>query len=133
MIVEAGLDQPVTQWLGSLGIHFTPPFVTLAIRENGNIIAAAVFNNYQGTNIDMSVVFGRRIALTRGNLRALFTYPFVTLGVNRLSVRTMASNMSVRKQIRRLGFAPEGKHPQFYGQTAAISYGMLRADCKWLR
>jgi RimJ/RimL family protein N-acetyltransferase len=133
MIVEAGLDLAVTQWLASLGIRFTPPFVTLAIRDRGNIIAAAVFNDYQGTNINMSVVFARRIALTRGNLRALFTYPFVTLGVNRLSVRTSATNMPVRKQIRRLGFRPEGKHPQYYGSTAAISYGMLRADCKWLR
>jgi RimJ/RimL family protein N-acetyltransferase len=132
VIVEAGHDAKVSDWLKSIGVILCPPFVTLAILENGKIIAAAVFNNYQDSNIDMSVVFSRRIALTKGNLRALFSYPFKQLGVNRVSVRTRASNMGVRKQIRRLGFMPEGKKNQFYGNEAAIEYGLLRSQCKWL-
>lgn len=132
MIVETGHDDKVKDWLASAGITLVPPFVTFAILEDGKIIAAAIYNNYQASNIDLSVVFARRIALTRGNLKALFQYPFKQLGVNRISVRTRASNMSVRKQIRRLGFVPEGKHPQFYGAEQAVSYGMLRSQCKWL-
>lgn len=132
MIVEAGHDAKVSEWLSGLGVNLCPPFVTLAMMEDGKIIAAAVFNNYQDSNIDMSVVFSRRIALTRGNLRALFSYPFKQLGLSRVSVRTRASNMVVRKQIRRLGFQPEGKKPQFYGNEAAIEYGLLRSQCKWI-
>lgn len=132
MIVEAGHDAEVSEWLSALGISLCPPFVTLAIIENDKVIAAAIFNNFQDSNIDMSVVFSRRIALTRGNLRALFSYPFKQLGLNRVSVRTRASNMAVRKQIRRLGFQPEGKKPQFFGREAAIEYGLLRSQCKWL-
>lgn len=132
MRVEAGHDAKVSDWLEGFGVSFCPPFVTLAILEDDKVIAAAIFNNFQDSNIDMSVVFSRRIALTRGNLRALFSYPFKQLGLNRISVRTRASNMVVRKQIRRLGFQPEGKKPQFYGKEAAIEYGLLRSQCKWL-
>lgn len=132
MIVEAGHDKEVADWLKSFGVSFVPPFSTLAMIKDGKVIACAVFNNYQDSNIDMSVVFGRRIALTRGNLRALFQYPFKQLGVNRISVRTRSNNMSVRKQIRRLGFEPEGKQPQFYGSEDAMLYGMVRSACKWL-
>ena len=132
MIVEAGHDAKVAEWLKCVGIHLCPPFVTLAMVENGKIIAAAVFNNYQDSNIDMSVVFSRRIALTRGNLRALFSYPFEQAKVRRISVRTRASNLNVRKQIRRLGFKPEGKQTQFFGNEDAMLYGMTRSDCKWL-
>jgi RimJ/RimL family protein N-acetyltransferase len=132
VIVEAGHDAKVSEWLSALGVKLCPPFVTLAMIEDGQIIAAAVFNNYQDSNIDMSVVFGRRIALTRGNLRALFSYPFKQIKVERVSVRTRASNLHVRKQIRRLGFKPEGKHLNFFGNEAAFSYGMLRSECKWL-
>lgn len=132
MIVEAGRDKEVAQWLGEIGVPITPPYVTLAIVEKGKIIAAALFNNYQDSNIDLSVVFARPIALTRGNLRALFSYPFKQLGCERVSVRTRANNLKVRKQIRRLGFEPEGKHPRFYGNEAAMSYGMTRSQCRWL-
>jgi hypothetical protein len=132
VIVEAGRDKEVAEWLGSIGLPITPPFVTLAIVEDGKVIAAALFNNFQESNIDMSVVFGRRIALTRGNLRALFSYPFKQLGLNRVSVRTRADNMAVRKQIRRLGFEPEGKKPFFYGSVSAMEYGMTRSQCRWL-
>lgn len=132
MIVEVGRDEKVADWLKGIGANFSPPFVTMCMVENDQIVAAAVFNNYQNSNIDLSVVFAKRIALTRGNLRALFQYPFKQLGVNRVSVRTRASNLGVRKQIRRLGFTPEGKHPNWYGDEAAFSYGMLRSDCKWL-
>jgi hypothetical protein len=38
----------------------------------------------------------------------------------------------VRKQIRRLGFKPEGRHPRFYGSEAALSYGMVLEDCRWI-
>jgi RimJ/RimL family protein N-acetyltransferase len=130
--VEAGKDKEVAEWLASIGIALTPPFVTLAMVEGGKVIAAALFNNYQDSNIDLSVVFARPVALTRGNLRALFSYPFKQLKVERVSVRTRANNMKVRQQIRRLGFAPEGKHPRFYGNEAAMSYGMTRSQCRWL-
>jgi len=132
VIVEAGHDAQVAAWLQSIGIHLCPPFVTLAILENRLVIAAAVFNNYQDSNIDLSVVFARPIALTRGHLRALFSYPFEQAKVSRISVRTRASNLRVRKQIRRLGFKPEGKQPLFYGNEDAMLYGMTRSDCKWL-
>lgn len=132
MIVEAGRDKEVAEWLRCVGVNICPPYVTLAIMEDGNVIAAAVFNNYQDSNIDLSVVFSRPIALTRGNLRALFSYPFKQLGMKRVSVRTRASDLKVRKKIRRLGFTPEGKHANWFGDEAAFSYGMLRSDCKWL-
>lgn len=132
MIVEVGKDDLVAGWLKGIGVNLSPPFTTMCFLENERVVAAAIFNNFQDSNIDLSVIFAKRIALTRGNLRALFSYPFKQLKVERVSVRTRASNLDVRKQIRRLGFKPEGKHPRFYGSEPAFSYGMLRADCKWL-
>jgi len=131
VIVEAGRDNEAAQWLKARGVSIVPPYVTLVLMDGEKIRAVALFNNYQASNIDLSIV-ADGAEFQRKHVRALFTYPFKTLKVNRISVRTSADNIKVRKLIRRLGFEPEGKSLKFYGQSAAMNYGMLRENCKWL-
>lgn len=130
--IEPGHDESVAVLAKDFGITLCRPFTTLAFIEDGNLIGAAVFNGYNGSNIDLSVFSVRPLPYRRGHFRVLFDYPFNQLGVRRVTARTKAKNKKTRKQIRRLGFKPEGKQGKYYPDDDAMVYGLTRRECKWL-
>lgn len=101
-------------------------------RDTGLAEGAYVFNDRDADNIELSVYFGCVIPVTRNIIRTVFAYPFLQLGVGRVTARTRAGNLDVRKKIRRLGFKPEGRLRQYFPDDDAMLYGMLRDECRWI-
>ena len=130
--VEPGHDDNVASLAKGLGIPFCRPFSSLAFIQDGEVLGGTVFNGYNGSNIDLSIFLLKPLPFRRGHYRALFDYPFNQLGVRRVTVRTKAKNKKVRKQIRRLGFKPEGRMSKYYSDDDAMVYGLTKGGCKWL-
>lgn len=76
--------------------------------KDGEVISAVLYAEYNGPNIFMHVAAspGRRW-MTRHYLHEAFKYPFVTLGVKRITGWVEASNMEARKFDEHLGFRLE--------------------------
>ena len=133
MIVQ-GQSAAVARWAGErLGVRFIPPFEAVGIlNREGRRVGAAVFNDYADRNIELTV-FGQG-AFTRGACIWIARYCFIQNDCLRITTRTAASNLYVRKLLEHHGWAKEGTLPDWYGEgDDAIHFGLLRANCKFLR
>jgi RimJ/RimL family protein N-acetyltransferase len=99
-----------------------PPFTTIGIDEGGRIVGGWLFNDYNGHNVEISVALDR--PLTRGMIRAVQNYVFEQLKCRRVTARCREKNEKSAKLIRRLGFHHEGRQPFYYGDDAAVIFGL---------
>ena len=105
----------------------------IGLERDGEMIAGVIFEGYTGHNIWMHVAAEPGSHwLTRDFLRAVFTYPFVQLGVDRVSGHVDASNAEARRFDEHLGFQPEAtlKGAARDGGDV-ILYVMWKKDCRY--
>ena len=103
-----------------------PPFTTIGIEQDGRIVGGWLFNDYNGSNVEISVALDR--PLTRGMIRAVSHYCFSQMKVRRVTARCRESNTKSAALIRRLGFRHEGRQPFYYGDEAAIIFGKTDSE-----
>ena len=106
----------------------------IGVEENGVLLAVAAFDRYRGHDIEISFAADSPRWARRGVIRGIFHYPFVQLGCVRLTTITAENNTRARRLDEGLGFVLEGIHPNGLAPgVTAVSYGMQRSECKWLR
>lgn len=102
------------------------------------LIAGIVYSNTKYTqgklfSLEMSVASVDKRWATRHNLKQLFAYPFIQLGLERVQTICSANEGDTIMFNKRLGFKQEGVHPKGWdGKAHAVSFGMLKGDCKWI-
>ncbi len=129
-----GYHQEIARWAGDLlGVDDWGPCKTIGIVRKGELVAAAVFNQYRHPNIEISFVTTNPRWATPEAVRAVFHYPFVQLKCKRLTSTTEAKNQRARAFLCRLGFKEEGYHPDCLPTGDAVTYGLLAKDAaRWL-
>jgi RimJ/RimL family protein N-acetyltransferase len=136
--IEAGrillfADAFVGNWMShKFGHQFLPPFTTMGFLDgNRQLVGGVIFNQYHEGDIEISIYAPGR--LRRGHIVAICRYVFETLKCNRISARTRASSLDVRRNLDRAGFVQEGTLRRYYedGENAVL-YGMTKEDCRWL-
>lgn len=129
-----GHQGAVSAWAGrQLGIDNWGPCQAIGVLRDGRLVAAAVFHQYRYPNIEISFVTTDRRWATPQSVRGIMRYPFVQLGCKRLTAITSDTNQPARAFLCRLGFRPEGFHPDTFESGGAVSYGLLRKDAeRWL-
>lgn len=136
-----GQDEIISAWVarqfGQPDDYFNP-CRAIGIMKNDKIIAGVIYNNQKKTlekpyMLEMTVASIDKSWATRHNLRALFRYPFAQLKLERVNTQCDASDKGLIMFNKRLGFKVEGLHKKaFPTGSDAISFGMLKGDCKWL-
>lgn len=132
-----GQDERIADWVHQRIPHMPTGFVgmkTIGVTDDFGIpLGAAVFHEYRGNDIQISCAADSRRWLTRGAIQAIFKYPFVQLGVDRLTSCVPYKNAHTRRFIESLGFKVEGiMRRGFHGDDCVI-YGMLKEECKWIK
>lgn len=129
----------VSQW-----VNFKLPFPTdfgdhqaVGFHRDGRIVCGAVFSNYRkmlyGNSVDVTFATAGPGSLTRGALRAMFTYAF-DHNVVRLQAMTAKGNLEARNLLQKLGFTLEGVVKRAWdGRSAAALYRMFPDECRWLQ
>jgi len=116
-----GQDYRVLEYLQSrLDTKFNPPFTTIGIEKNGEIVGGWLFNDYNGYNVEISVALDT--PLTRGYIRAIKHYLFNQMKVRVVTARCRDGNLKSRNLIKRLGFHFEGRIPWYFGNEGARLY-----------
>jgi RimJ/RimL family protein N-acetyltransferase len=107
-------------------------YTAIGLERDGEIIAVTVYNFYNGSNVAMSfaAVAGRRW-LTREYLHAIFRYPFVQLGVRRVTGFVPAKNSDSLRFAHHLGAKLEGVMRHALPDDDLVILGILREDCKY--
>ena len=133
-----GRDEELSKWSEENYPECCPlprPLTTLGIASaNGKILGVAIYHDFSDNDVQITFVTATPRWATQGNVRAIFHYPFVQLGVKRMTAVTNKSNKKCRKLLEGVGFKVEGVHPYADGGTRAkISYGMYKTVAmeKW--
>ena len=110
-------------------------YTAIGVVDNGELIAGAIYNEYRPP-VDIRESFASispRWA-TKYTLRHMFAYPFIHLGVRRMSSVIAADNVASIDLTERLGFKREGvmRAGMDDGQDA-ILFGMLKEECPWIK
>lgn len=123
-----GHDAEVGAWAAEkLNIPLSPPYVAIGVADNGELKGAAVYNNWNRWQVELS--FYGPGCINRQVIRAfLLAYPFDDLGAGRLTARTRRSNKLMQRLFPRFGFEMEGVLKRFYGPTKADDAFMYRLD-----
>lgn len=137
-----GADESVARWVseGVTGRNdIFKEYAAIGILRNGQLVAGVVYHNYHTSLderplfIEMSVYSVDKRWCSRHNLKIIFSYPFAQLRLERVQATCAAENRGVQSFLERLGFSKEGYHPKAHlDGSDAVSYGMLKQDCKWL-
>jgi hypothetical protein len=117
-----------------LSASYEPHNTRLLTRVTGGAIrAVVVFCDPRRWSIEMAVASdGSSRWLSRAFLRAAFRYPFVQLGLPRVTGRIQADNLAALALDAHLGFRHEGIQRAQFGDQDAVLMGMLASECRWL-
>lgn len=114
-------------------LHRTPHMKGLVQLHGGEIVAASVYDEYNGGNI-FGHVAGRpgRKWLTRWFLHEAFKYPFVTLGCHRMTLWINSDNHDSIRFSEHLGFKREAVLKEAGPECQDVFlYVMFRKDCRY--
>lgn len=94
------------------------------LNSDGAFTAVVLFNDYNGSNIEMHMAG----TVCRQGLREAFRYAFDQLKVQRITVKPYRSSFALRRIVERLGFKPEGVMKRYYGPAPAADAFVFRLD-----
>lgn len=105
----------------------------IGVEVDGKIHAVAMYNCFTDISCNIHVVSdgGKRWA-SRTFLREAFAYPFVQLGLKRLTALVPAKNTDALTLDLRLGFQVEGRMAEATDNDDLVVLGMLRRNCIWI-
>lgn len=136
-MIVYGADDTVARWV-SKGVsgeeNIFDNYKAIGIVIHSRLIAGIVYHNYHPKLfIELSIYSVDKRWCNRHNLKAIFSYPFAQLKLERVQATCSAQDKGVQMFLERIGFNREGYHPKAHWDGGdAVSYGMLKPDCRWL-
>jgi RimJ/RimL family protein N-acetyltransferase len=121
-------DERVARFVSErLGFGLCPPYTAMGIERDGEIVAGAIFNHFEGADVHVGIV---GTGWTRRFIRAVGTYVFDTLGCERITAITRDD--AVCDFARRLGGEIEGRLRSHFGPGHdGIVVGILREEWRY--
>lgn len=112
--------------------------IGIGLEKDGEMVAGVVYSDWCGTNIwaHVAAIPGRRWMTPSAYKKfthACFHYPFVYLGVNRMTGWVEANNLEARRFDEHLGFKQEAVlRGAARDGGDVIIYVMFREDCRYV-
>ena len=120
--------------LGPNGLGPLEGLQALGVVRDGAFIGGVVFGNFRPGDVEVSIAFDDARWPSRRTLARLFAYPFVQLGLRRITAIVAADNAHTIRLMAGIGWVLEGRHRRAIAEDVdALSYGMLAEECRWLR
>lgn len=117
--------EPVARFVSErLGFGLCPPYVAMGIERDGEIVAGALFNHFEGHDVHVTIAGS---GWTTGFVEAVGNYVFHQLQCARMTAVTR--DPKVIGYARRLGGEVEGRMRDHFGPGQdGIVLGILRRD-----
>jgi RimJ/RimL family protein N-acetyltransferase len=109
-------------------------YTALGLERDGELIGGVVYDGYYGPNVFAHIAGkpGTRW-LTRTFLRAMFEYPFLQLGVDRITGPVASTNLRAMRLDAHLGFVLEATLRGAVPDGDLLLYVMHKKDCRFIR
>lgn len=126
----------IHKFFASKGVatNFSAGMQGIAVVRDGEIVGGVLYDDYNKQNIWMHVAGTDGVQwATKTFLKKVFEYPFIQLGVKRITGWVEASNMRARRLDEHLGFKHEAtlKGAAQDGGDVML-YVMWREDCRFI-
>lgn len=129
--------QRVVDWASSVSNYYDNyglGAVGIGVEREGEIVGAAVFNNYTGADIHIHIVSnGKKNWITRELLWFVHYYAFNQAGVKRISGFIWESNKEAVELARRVGAELEARLVDAADDGDVLLFRITRDNCKWLQ
>ncbi|MBL4858974.1 MAG: hypothetical protein JKY36_07255 [Erythrobacter sp.] len=121
-------DERVERFIAErLGTALCPPYTVAGLERDGEIVAAVLFNQFEGPNVHVSIA---GTGWTRGFIKAVGEYVYGQLGCLRVTVTT--EQEKVADYALRLGGQVEGRMRDYFGLGRdAWIIGILRSEWRF--
>lgn len=112
---------------------FRPDAKTLAIARNGQLSGVIVYDTFSSVDCNMSAASdGSTQWMSRELIRAMFAYPFIQLGLRRVTAIVASRNTQSLNYSLNMGFQVEGFCPHAMEDDDVYILGMLREKCRFI-
>jgi len=116
-----------------IGVRFRSDAYTIGLERDGNIVAVVVYDAFSEADCCIHIASdGTKRWMNKDLLVAAFSYPFIQLGLRRVTGMVPANNAEALAFDENLGFVREGCHPHALPDGDLISLGMLRSSCRFI-
>lgn len=134
-------DKRIADWVSDKienGQGFFKDYAAIGFENehDNELVVGVVYTNYHPKiSIEMSVAaVNKKIWAKRENLAIFFKYPFIHLGVRRVSALISARNEKTTKLVRNLGFHLEGIIRNGCADGGdLLLFGMLKEECRYIK
>lgn len=136
--ILVGADEFVAGYVGAQLNATFKDYTALGVVRRGTFVGGVVYHEFMrmnyGNSIKVSFAFSSPSWALPETMRKICSYPFVQLDCVRVTALVAKPNKRSRQMVEFIGFTREGAHPKgIDGRETAISYGLLRENCRWIR
>jgi RimJ/RimL family protein N-acetyltransferase len=133
-----GKDDELAAWAEANYPECAPlsrPLTAIGVASSaGEMLGVAIYHNFRQNDVEITFVTATPRWATSGNISAILHYPFIQLGVQRMTAITAKANKKARKLLTGLGFVLEGTHPYAHAGKTACTYGLYSETAqKWIK
>lgn len=116
------------------GVEYRRDAYTIGLEKNGDLVAVVVYDSFGKTDANMHIASdGTRAWMNKELLVSAFAYPFIQLGLLRVTGLVPADNEIALRFDEHIGFVREGYHPKAGPDGKdLISLGLLRENCRFI-
>ena len=105
----------------------------IGLERDGDLCAVVVFDDFSECNVNMHIASdGTKRWMNKDLLIAAFAYPFVQLGLRRVTGLVPSRNAQALSFDEHLGFVREGLCRHGFPDDDMVVLGLLRADCRFI-
>jgi hypothetical protein len=104
----------------------------LGFVRDGRIVAGVTYHNVNGYDCHMSAAVEPGFQWSRWSLAVIFQYPFIQLGLNRVTALIDADNVESQRFVKRLGLTLEARLSEACRSGDLLVYRLFRRECRWL-
>lgn len=99
----------------------------------GRLLAGVVYHGFTGCDVHISMASVSPRWAQPGVIAALLgAYPFAQLQARRVTCVVPEPLKRVHQFLLHLGFRIEGRHRYGFDLDTAVTFGMVREECRWL-
>lgn len=135
-MIDFQQDPKALLWAeGVLGVSFkgTPATWLTSLDQQGTILGVVIFSRFTTGNCEITVVARNPRFITKTFAFAVAYYPFIQLGLRRVTAIIAVENVKSLRLAQRLGFRNEGTLKNWFSSGDAHILGLLREDCTFVK
>lgn len=119
------------EWVArKLRCPHNPNAVCIALKRGGEFVAGVLYENWTGRSVVCHIAIEGRI--TSAYLAAIFHYPYVHLGLDKIIAPVAESNSDCRRLVERMGFTEEARIADAHPDGAILLYTMKPEACRFI-